>query len=151
MLAQVETGVGRQRSDGYTAAFFAPDVAAHCYTALPVRVQLPATVETVAVPAVGSRVHLHQCCLGRRCTAFNAVCTQGIRFGPRRKDGQLLVEVTCLASESIANKSTHTRPRVCNPPNTICHKAPAMATTCNTRPSHLTTMSLSRLRAMLET
>ena len=51
MLAQVETGVGRQRSDGYTAAFFAPDVAAHCYTALPVRVQLPATVETVAVPA----------------------------------------------------------------------------------------------------
>ena len=51
MLAQVKAGVGRQSLDDYTAAFFAPDVAAHCYTALTVRVQLPATVETVGVPA----------------------------------------------------------------------------------------------------
>jgi hypothetical protein len=39
---------------------------------------------------IGSRVHMHDCC-----------------FGPRRNDGQLVVEVRSSASESLASKAIY--------------------------------------------
>ena len=79
------------------------------------------------------------------------ICSRESTSGQAAKTVSLLLEVTCLASESLANKETHARPRACNPPNTICHRVPATPTTCNTRHRHPTTMLPSRTRAMLPT
>jgi hypothetical protein len=141
--------VRRQSLDNYTASFLRQ-------TSRPIVTPLdrPRTAArhrgTTRRAGIGSRVHLHRC-LARRSTAFSAVCSREYASGHAAKTVNLVAEVTCLASESIANKSTRTRPQACNPPNTICHKVPAMATRCNTRLSHPMKMSLSRLRAMLAT
>ena len=79
------------------------------------------------------------------------ICSRESTSGQAAKTVSLLLEVTCLASESLANKETHARPRACNPPNTICHRVPATPTTCNSRHRHPTTMLPSRTRAMLPT